>query len=258
MMRLKLIVIFFFVVTSLLAYDFSMINLINPSGLKKGEGELMIRHRFYGDITDEPFDNFLGMDVGANVNLSARYQFYRKAEAKISYSRRKSEKIYGVAYRIDIEDFPVYGQVGVDYFSYKENRTEWIVGDSARKNFFYHLSLQNDELFERFVATLNTAYDGYNQRFVLGFGMTVKILDNISFLGEYYPVLDRDFAGIQLSKHIGQEDAFAFGLKFDTYGHQFTFLLANTDDIGLRRTSLGIIKDAHLRLGFNIQRRMEW
>jgi len=253
-MRLKIIVVFFLIFTSLLAYDFSMINLMNPSGLKKGEGELMIRHRFYGDITDEPFDNFLGMDAGANVNLSARYKFYRKAEAKISYSRRKSEKVLGLTYRLDIEDFPVFGQVGIDYFSYEEfSQTE-----TTRRNFFYHLSLQNEELLERIVATLNTAYDGYNQRFVLAFGMNVKILDNLSLLGEYYPVLDRDSASEKLAQYIGVEDAFAFGLKFDTYGHQFNFLLANTDDIGLRRCSLGAEKDAHLRLGFNIQRRLEW
>ncbi|MCF7912091.1 MAG: DUF5777 family beta-barrel protein [Candidatus Cloacimonetes bacterium] len=253
-MRFKFIALFLLIFSTLLAYDFSMINLINPSGLKSREGEFMIRHRFYGDITDAPLDNFLGMDAGANVNLSARFQFYRKAEAKISYSRRKSEKIAGLAYRIDIEDFPVYGQLGIDYFSYEELSQP----ETTRKNMFYHLSLQNEELFERLVATINTAYDGYNERLVTGFGLTIMITDNMSLLGEYYPVLDRDNANVKLSQYMGAEDAFAFGIKLDTYAHQFIFLLSNSDDVGLRRVSLGVADDSYLRLGFNIQRRLEF
>ncbi|MBT5421064.1 MAG: hypothetical protein HOK80_09240 [Candidatus Cloacimonetes bacterium] len=253
-MRLRLVVVFLLIFSSLLAYDFSMINLIHPSGLKAKQGEIMIRHRFYGDITDKPLDNFLGMDVGANINLSARYQFIRKAELNVSYSRQKSEKIIGLAYRIDLEDFPVYGQLGVDYFSYEEISQE----EPTRRNLFCYLSLQNDELFDRFTATINPAYDGYNQRFAFGAGITIKIVDNISILAEYYPVLDRESAGDELAQYIGEEDAYGLGLKFDTYGHQFIFLLSNTDDIGLRRVSLGADSDSYLRLGFNIQRRLEW
>jgi len=253
-MKYRFLIIFILMFSSLLAYDFSMINLINPSGLKYKQAELMIRHRFFGDITDEPLDNFLGMDAGANVNLSARYQFYRKAEARISYSRRKGEKELGLSYRIDIEEFPVFGQVGVDYFSYEELSQE----ETTRRNLFYHFSIQNEEFFERVVATLNTGYDGYNKRIVIGLGLNVILFDNISLLGEYYPILDRDSASDELNNYIGEEDALAFALKYDTYGHQFVFLLAKTDDIGLRRCSLGTMQDAHWRLGFNIQRRLEW
>jgi len=253
-MRLKIVVVFILLITSLFAYDFSMINLIHPSGLKQKQAEVMIRHRFYGDITDDPLDNFFGMDAGANVSLSARYQFYRKAEAKLSYTRQKSEKILGLAYRIDVEDFPLYGQLGINYFRYEElSQTE-----TTRQNLLYHFSLQNEEIVDRFTATMNTAYDSYNQRLILGFGMTIKIIDSMSLLGEYYPVLDRESASEKLAQYIGEEDAFALGLKFDTYGHQFIFLLSNSDDVGLRRTSLGATEDSHLRLGFNIQRRLDW
>ncbi|MCF7857739.1 MAG: DUF5777 family beta-barrel protein [Candidatus Cloacimonetes bacterium] len=252
MKRFVVIVMLSFIIP-IFAYDVSMLNLINPSGLKKGLGELMIQHRFYGDITDDPLANFLGIDTGANVGLSARYHFLQNAEAKLSYSRRKSEKSIGVSYKIQLEDFPVNGQAGIDYFSYEEVSQE----KTTRRNFFYYFSAQNQPLFERFVATLNMAYDGYNQRFVLGCGIAVKIVNDISLLAEYYPVLDRNSADFELSHYIGTEDAFAFGFRFDTYGHQFTFLLANTDDIGLRRVSLGTRQNSYLRLGFNIQRKME-
>ena len=93
---------------------------------------------------------------------------------------------------------------------------------------------------------------------VAGFGLNVNFMDDVSIIGEIYPVLDRDSASGNLEKYIGEENAFAFGIKLDTYGHQFLFLLINSDDIGLRRTSLGAAKDSHLRFGFNIQRKLEW
>lgn len=235
-------------------YEHSMLNLITPTGLKQGQAELMIRHRFYGDISEEPFDNFFGMDAGANVNLSGRYQFYDRAEFNFSYSRRKSEKTVGLSYLLELEDFPLYGQFNLSYFSYREE----LLKDENRQNLLYAISLQHDELFERLTTTLNTAFDGYNERIILGTGLMLEIFDDVSILAEYYPVMDRDSASDDLQKYIGEEDAYAFGIKLDTYGHQFLFLLTNSDDIGLRRVSLGAQKDSYLRFGFNIQRRLEW
>jgi len=242
------------VLLNLSAYENSMLNLYSPTGLKQGQAEMMIRHRFYGDIADEPFDNFFGMDAGANVNLSGRYQFFDNAEFHLSYSRRKSEKTIGLSYKLELEDFPIYGQVNIEFFSYKEE----ILKEQDRKNFNYILSLQNEEIVDKFTATLNTGYDGYNQRLILGLGLMINIVDDVSLIGEYYPVLDRDSASEDLQKYIGAEDAYAIGIKLDTYGHQFSFLLSNSDNVGLRRVSLGVPEDPYLRLGFNIQRRLEW
>jgi len=67
-MKKILTIVMIILINRIFAYDFSMINLINPSGLRTKQGELMIRHRFYGDITDAPLDNFLGMDE-AELNI---------------------------------------------------------------------------------------------------------------------------------------------------------------------------------------------
>ena len=67
-----------------------------------------------------------------------------------------------------------------------------------------------------------------------------------------------DSADGKLEKYIGEEDAISLGLRIDTYGHKFLFLLSNSDDIGIRRTSLGVQKDTFWRFGFNIQRRFDW
>jgi hypothetical protein len=241
-------------ISLLYCYENSMLNLFTPTGLKQGQAELMIRHRFYGDISEDPLDNFFGMDAGANVNLSGRYQFYDKAEVNFSYSRRKSEKTMGLSYLLELEDFPLFGQINLQYFSYQEE----VLKEENRQNLLYSLALQHEELFDRFTATVNTAYDGYNERVILGAGLMVEVIDDLSFIAEYYPVLDRDSVSGNLTKYIGAEDAYAVGIKLDTYGHQFVFLLTNSDDIGLRRVSLGVPEDSHLRFGFNIQRRLDW
>jgi len=253
-MRRSFTLILLSVIFTLSAYEYSMLNLSAPSGLKKGEAEFMIRHRFYGDIADEPLNNFFGMDAGANINLSCRYQLFRNAEVNIAYSRRKSEKVIGVSYLLELEDFPIYGQINLDYFSFEEK----ILEESTRRNFLYLLSLQNEEFLDNIILTLNTGFDGYYERFLLGLGLKIGIVDNIGLIGEYYPVLDRNSASAKLGKYIGEEDAFAFGIKLDTYGHHFIIMLSNTDDIGLRGVSLGTIKDSHLRFGFNIQRKFVW
>ena len=134
-------------------YESSMLNLLAPTGLKAGQAELMIKHRFYGDVSDEPLDNFFGMDAGANVNLSGRYQFYDNAEFTFSYSRRKSEKTLGASYLFELEDFPIYGQLFFQYFSYKEE----ILKEENRQNLLYALALQHEVLFDRFTSTLNIA-----------------------------------------------------------------------------------------------------
>ncbi len=238
----------------LVGNEASMINLVSPSGLKNGQAELMIRHRFYGDITEEPWDTFGGMNAGANVSLSGRYQFVENAELHFALSRRKSEKEIGLSYRVELDDFPLYGQFNLQYFSYNEPALK----EETRSNFLYLFSLQHDELFNRLVNTLNIAFDGYYERIIFGIGTQVELVDDLYFLAEYIPVLDRDSADGKLEKYIGEEDAISLGLRIDTYGHKFLFLLSNSDDIGIRRTSLGVQKDTFWRFGFNIQRRFDW
>jgi hypothetical protein len=50
-----------------------MINLVNPSGLEKGQLEFSVRHRFFGQFTEKPFDTFFGLTAGAHVGLGLRY-----------------------------------------------------------------------------------------------------------------------------------------------------------------------------------------
>ena len=123
--------------------------------------------------------------------------------------------------------------------------------------------MQNRPLSERFVGTLNIGYDGYYKRIILGIGLSVSIIKDlglihqISLVGEYYPVLDRENADTHLSRYMGSGNGFSLGIKLDTYGHRFFILLTNTDDLHFHRTALGLPEDSHWRLGFNIERKLK-
>jgi hypothetical protein len=244
-----------------LADESTMLNLTTPTQLDEKNIGFSIRHRFYGDISDEPLDHFLGTDAGANVKLALRYQIIQNLEIKTAIITGKTEKIVGLSYKYERENFPIETQLDVEYFRYKEP----ILEEEDRHNFLYLLSAQNKPMWdERFLGMVNLGYDGYNERLVLGLGAMVRlkedlwIFDAFHVLAEYYPVLDRDSAEDELEKYIGEEDAYGVGFRFDTYGHEFILMLSNTSAINTRRASLGVEEDSYLRFGFNIERKIAW
>ena len=84
-------------------------------------------------------------------------------------------------------------------------------------------------------------------RFLTGVGGMFKLTKKYYLLAEYYPAFDKGEAWT------GEYDGFAFGFKYKTAGHHFTFQLSNVTDIGIRKSSLGT-DSRDLYLGFNMQR----
>jgi len=83
----------------LLAYDEpDMLNIKTPTGLKQGQMEVKIQHRFYGKINEKPLDNFFGLDIGANIGLGIRYVVLPKLEINGSYTRDGKEYTIGASY----------------------------------------------------------------------------------------------------------------------------------------------------------------
>jgi hypothetical protein len=242
--------------TNAISADFMMMNLYSPTSLKPGYLNFSVRHRFYGDITEEPLKNFFGMDAGANIRLGLRYQPLRNFEISTSYTRSRKEKTVGISYTLLWVTFPILTRLNAEYFSYEDIGLK----EETRSSFAGYIAIQNRPVLERIVGTLNIGYDGYHERFVSGVGMAIVLLrdmgvfEQISLVGEYYPVMDRENSE---DSYIGPEDGFAFGIKMDTYGHRFLILLTNTDELHLRRVSLGVPEQAHWRIGFNIERRIK-
>jgi len=232
------------------AFEASSFNLKFPSNLDDWQKTVSINHRFYGEVTDEPLDNFFGMDAGANVQVNFRMHFPYDSELSVDYTRKAKEKRIGLAKTFLFEDFPINSALDISYHTFKLISQK----EENRKNFVYAISFQNEPILDRFIFTLNMGYDAYFERGIYGLGLAAEISDNLFFITEFFPVLDRADASGKLSQYIGKEDVFAFGVKLDTYGHHFKFQLSNSTEFGLRRNSLGSPVD-FLMFGFNLERR---
>jgi len=232
-----------------LAYDEpSMLNIKNPTGLKQGQMEVKIQHRFYGKINEKPLDNFFGLDIGANVGLGIRYVVLPKLEINSSYTRDGKEYAIGASYAYFPSKLPIRSQIDAQFFSYKEYDIE-TESEKRKNNVFGLLSLQTAPILKRIIPTVNVGYDGYVKKLGAGLGLYVIAFNNsgivqkIVFLGEYFP-----------TKESGYKNCYGFGFRIETYGHHFDFLVGNNSEIGLRHLMIGTKSDRGLYFGFNIKR----
>lgn len=236
MRKTLLVILVLLIPQTLLSYDSGMLNLRVPTNLEQGQAEFVVKHRFYGKISDETWDTFFGMDGGANVGISFRYSILEKFEFKISRTRLQKEYTTGLSYAYVISKV-LHGQADIQLFSLKP-------GTQVReKAFFYQLAVQSAPVLKKFTTVVNIGYDAYNEQAGLGLGVDVGILESLSIIGEYFPVLEGD----------DEVDCFAFGFRIQTYGHRFMFLLGNSRQIGTRRLMLGS-DTRDLYFGFNIHR----
>jgi hypothetical protein len=230
----------------LFAFEPGALNLKVPSNLDKNSLVFDVKHRAYGVLTDGPLDNFFGLDRGANVSIGVRYAMLPRMEINASYSTGWKEYVVGLSYAHHFPQIYLKGQVDVQYFDFER-------ADERNGNFYYGLALQSFPLGGVLTPTLNVAYDGFNEKFGMGFGLDAGFdwefgpVKHISLIGEYYPVLQAE------DNITYTENYFAAGLRMDTYGHHFMFQISNGSEISTRRLMLGSPTN-DLYLGFNIHR----
>jgi hypothetical protein len=235
---------------SLAAYQHSFFNLVSPSELGMMDGELSIQHRLRGAVDDDTFDNFFGMDNGANVALSYRQAFLYGLEAKAGYIRDNSEYFLDASWRFTKEEYPVHAQIGMEFFSYEDSADP----DKRNSSVLVLLAAQNKPLYDRFYANVNLGYNADAEAMGLGIGAGIRLFSSLTVLGEYYPDLKEDKATDDLQNSLRKKDSYSFGVKFDTYGHEFMFMLGNNEDMNLRQILHGSL-NSDLKFGFNVKRR---
>jgi len=234
----------------LFAFEPSALNLKVPSHLDKNSLVFDVKHRAYGVLTEDPFDNFFGLDQGANISVGMRYALLPRFEVNASYSTGWQEYVVGLSYAHHFPQVYLKGQVDVQYFDFEQ-------AGERNSNFCYGLALQSYALGGVLTPTLNVAYDGFNEKFGMGFGLDAGFdwefgpVKHVSLIGEYYPVLQAE----ELITY--EENYFAAGLRVDTYGHHFMFQVSNGWEIGPRRLMLGTPNN-DIYLGFNIHRILEF
>lgn len=247
MNRLSLIVVPALIAQVLFAFEPDMLNLSVPSQLEKTEMVFRIAHRFYGELTDEPLETFFGLDDGANVSLVLRYALFPRLELSTSYTRLLREYTIGASYAYYVPRI-VKTQLDVQFFDFQP-----VARGERRQNFFYNALVQTEPIARVIIPAINIGYDGYEERFgfgagiLLGFEVDLTLLQKVSIIGEYYPVIDRD------EEIHGAYDSFAAGIKLETYGHHFMLMVGNSFQIGPRRMMLGAGTN-DLRFGFNVHR----
>jgi hypothetical protein len=235
---------------SLYAFEPSALNLRVPSYLEKNSLVFDVQHRAYGVLTEDPLDSFFGMKLGANVNVGIRYAVLQRLEVNASYTTFEKEYRLGASYAHYFPQIFLKGQVDIQYFDFEYS-------GERNSNFYYGLTLQSFLLGGIFIPTANMAYDGFNEKFGLGFGIDLGFdwyfgpIEHISLIGEYYPILQSE---VPIT---GAENYFAAGLRLDTYGHHFMMQISNGWEIGPRRLMLGVPTN-DFYMGFNIHRHLQF
>jgi hypothetical protein len=241
--------LFILVPKTVIAYERGTFNLESPTNLEKGQGEIKIRHRFYGEVSEEPFDTFFGMDLGANVGISLRYTVWSGLGLNISRVWNRKEGTFGASYAYSVPGTPLRSQIHAQVFSYEEFDFEKNA-EERQNGIFSLLSLQSKPAFNRVTPAVNVGYDSDNQEFGAGLGLSIVVFEylgliqRINAIGEYFPTRSES----------ENERSFAFGLRIETYGHHFDLILHNNSENGVRRLMSGAITDGGLRFGFNIKR----
>jgi hypothetical protein len=249
MSRVLTLAIFLLALSPLLSFQYSSPSLATPTALSRGEAEIGVLHRFYGPVDEDVWNSLFGLNAGANTGFTLRRNILYNAELKAGYVSAVKRVEAGASWRPTPNGFPAAVQLDVAYADFRNPVTYKRV-----RNLLYLLSAQNNIHSERAIITLNAGYDGYFDRFVNGWGASLRILENLWLVGEYYPVWDRNSAAPKLRRYLGDRDVYVVGIKLDTYGHHFMFSLSNGEALDPASQSLGT-DNSDLRLGFVIQRR---
>lgn len=234
---------------SLMAFEAGQLSLDTPNVLKKNEGSTAIRHRFFGEIDDE--QKFFGTDDGGNMHLSLKYAIADNLVLGVDHTRDENAYGLGVEYAHDYD----WVKVGLRANGFRLNR----VGDEEPHPYSYMLNsaVQTPNYFDHLTLTGNFGYDAFYEHNIAGLGIDLNVnnfipyltfTSNISLLAEWYPQIDK-VDGIS-----GKNDAYAYGIKFQTYGHHFELLATNSTNMDARTMSLGTNSD-DVHFGFNINRK---
>jgi len=232
-----------------MAYEAGQLSLDTPNVLKQSEGSFGIRHRFYGEFDD--YEKFLGSDDGGNMYFSLKYAVMDNLVIGVDHTRDQSG--YGLVIEY-AKDFTEYGSAGIRLNTFSIDNFNF---EERQKSYFINAAYQTPNFFDHIRFTANAGYDAYYEHNTLGFGIDINMknkitwltyTENMSLLAEYYPQID-EVDGIS-----GDNDSYAFGLKFQTFAHHFEILLTNSSNMDPRTMALGTNSE-DLHFGFNINRK---
>jgi hypothetical protein len=229
-------------ITSVSGYEMSLLNIDTPyTGMPRGSLELVLNHRFYGDAFDDPLDNFFGMDDGANVSVGLRYFVVDEIDFSVSHTRALKEFTAGAGWSRSL------GGPGLDAYLFAGYTSIEPAANQDREGGFVSIvSVSAGPLAGKFIPVASYAYDGQLDRSGPGFGLDILASGRISLFGEYFPVAGREESD-------GDEDAFSFGARYSTWGHQFVLGFTNSYGVGILDQLTGTDSN-DMRVAFTVKR----
>lgn len=238
-----------FLHVNILAFEPGQLSLDSVSDFQQGDAAFSVRHRFYGDITKS--EEFFGLDNGANTLLALRYAPFKQLVFGVHHISQLQEYNVRIGWSQRFEW--VHTQWNINLFSFKQNRL-----DDRRYRIFSNVVLQTPRFFKYLRITTNIGYDNYDEKLGAGVGMEVELenflpdtmtfTQTISLLTEWYS------KHAQRSGLTRDNNAFAVGIKFQTYGHHFELLGTNSSATEPRSMMQGS-NSKSLHFAFNINRK---
>jgi hypothetical protein len=239
----------------------AMLGIISPSALEANQADLSILHRFLGSVLDQPLETFFGISGGANVSMGFRYMIDWGLELNLSYDWTFAEIAGGASFRYRFPAIMLVTQADLQYFNFAQ-------AAARAGGVFAALSAQTEPLFGRLSPMMSVGYDSYFNRVGFTAGLLVMIVPGFSAIAEVYPPFG--IGGTFHAEELGGNPTLALGVRLDTYGHNFIFLISNNYQIGERRLMAGTVVGPSgsglggsgflnaLYLGFTIRRRFDF
>ncbi|HRY61937.1 MAG TPA: hypothetical protein P5266_07015, partial [Candidatus Fermentibacter sp.] len=90
--------ILFLAAAATTGYGSGMPGVFGPCFLDPGMSEIQVRHRFLGEAFDDPLDDFVGTDQGANTSICSRSFMAGGVELDMSHESSHGEYMLGAGY----------------------------------------------------------------------------------------------------------------------------------------------------------------
>jgi hypothetical protein len=216
-------------------YDESLCNLFAPIFTTAPSLEVTFQHRFTRGF-GEPSYTLLG---GATVDAGVSGRVWKGLGASFDYFIPNDEIDFGGSYSYSANIHWLAGYGTVHFFNFKDN-----VSRSRISNAFYAAAVSAQPWNNRLWVTGNIAYDGYNFLLVPSAALLYRVSEKVDMVAEY--CFKHDPSRFRMN-------SFSFGVKYNTWRHQFKLLLSNSVGIGGRNFIAGA-RDNRPRIGFSIQR----
>ena len=223
-------------------YENGMLNLEVPySGMEKGSLEFSVNHRFRGDAFEDPFGDFFGMDLGANVAIGLKYFPMEEIDIRFSHTTTLKRITAGAGWSRALGGPGIESCIVAGYTSVEP------LPDQDREGGFLGLvSFSAGPFSERYILVASYAYDGYAEKNGPGFGFEIILSDRFSLIGEYFPVVDRQEGDFP-------ENTFSLSGRYSTWGHQFMLGFSNSQGIGIWEQLSGVPNN-DMTVSFSLRR----